>query len=337
MRFLKILSLSCIFFLAVSTLTAKHRNAEDTFTFTPSAYYQKLLVSHQHKKWKWAQFYGTQLLSAYPNFPLVSETRYLVAESFFYDQEYEHANRYFSEYLSNENNPKYFEKTIHYKFEIAKAFGAGARKHLLGQKVMPKWLSAKDEALAIYDEIITTFPRSDVAVQALYYKANLLRDTKEFKASVETYQTLIRRFAKHPLAPESYLQITETYLHQSQSQFPDPASLDLAAINLRRFREDFPGDPRVAEMEQTLIRINDTFAKDLFEIAKYYERVKKPKAAAIYYCSILLRYPETTYAGLSKSRLNGLDIDMKTFLKKTDAPKIDKSLLVESEGVKESL
>lgn len=170
----------------------------------------------------------------------------------------------------------------------------------------------------------------------MFRKAGLLKDTKEFKSSVETYQNLIRRFPKNPLAPESYLQIAAAYLEQSRSQFPDPASLDLADINLRKFQMDFPGDPRIEDIEKTLMRMKNTFAKELYETAKYYERVKKIKAASIYYCSILIRYPNTKFAKQSQERLDALGIDMDSFLGKKAKAEINEKILVETEDLKES-
>ena len=90
--------------------------------------------------------------------------------------------------------------------------------------------------------------------------------------------------------------------------FPDSNKLELAEISLRKFRYHFPSEPRIEEAEAKVLGMKEKLANDLLEIAEFYERTKKGKAAAIYYATILKRYPETKAAVKSKKRLKVLDI-----------------------------
>ena len=57
-----------------------------------------------------------------------------------------------------------------------------------------------------------------------------------------------------------------------------------------------------------LLGMKEELASDLLEIAEFYERTKKGKAAAIYYATILKKYPETKAAKKSEKRLKVLDV-----------------------------
>jgi tetratricopeptide (TPR) repeat protein len=59
---------------------------------------------------------------------------------------------------------------------------------------MPKWIPALEDALSIYDEVIMALPHHELGAKALYGKARLLFKDEDYKASIETYQALIRRF-----------------------------------------------------------------------------------------------------------------------------------------------
>ena len=130
---------------------------------------------------------------------------------------------------------------------------------------------------------------------------------EEYKSSVETYQTLIRRFPKHPLAAESYIGVGEVYLIQSQEEYPDQDYLDLAEINLRKFRHDFPGEERLAIAEKLFQDMKEVYASDLYDTGRFYERTKKPQAAYIYYTRIIAKYPETKVSELASKRLSKMN------------------------------
>ncbi|MBS0627846.1 MAG: tetratricopeptide repeat protein [Verrucomicrobia bacterium] len=216
------------------------------------------------------------------------------------------ANENFSFYLKDQLTPKFFEESIQYKFLIAQAFENGAKRHFLGNESMPKWISGKREAIEIYDEVITALPQHDLAVQSLFGKANILFAEQDFKESIEVFQTLLRRFPKSPLARDSYVAITKVYKIMSEKEYADPDFLDLAAINIKKFKADFSEDPKIAEAQEILQSMMEVYAKDLFKTAQFYERTKKPKASIIYYTKIMSKYPNTKIAMKSQERLNVL-------------------------------
>ena len=118
---------------------------------------------------------------------------------------------------------------------------------------------------------------------------------------------LIRRFPKHYYAPEGFIGIQKVYLKQAQLEFPDPDVLELAEINLQRFKESFPGESRIEEAKKMLVEMEDCFAADLFETGSFYERTKKEEAAAIYYTSIVTQYPNSTFAHKAKKHLDKIN------------------------------
>ncbi|MCB1109488.1 MAG: outer membrane protein assembly factor BamD [Chlamydiia bacterium] len=314
--------LALIFLVCFGALSANPLDPVIRSQINVHQYYSKMIDYYQKEDWQKLAWKCQDLIADFPSSPFAREAHYYLGVAHYKLGEFEYANTAFSDYLKEELNPKFFDQVIRFKFEIACAFDEGARVHLFGWNKMPKWLPAYEEAIEIYDEVITTLPRDDLSAQSLYRKGVLLLRMEEYKKSIEAFRTLIRRFPKHPLAPEGYVGISEVYLTECKKDFPDSNKLELAEINLRNFRYHFPSEPRIAEAEKKLLGMKERLASDLLEIAEFYERTKKEKAAAIYYATILKKYPETKAAIKSEKRLKVLDVPDVYSNKKTQSEAI---------------
>lgn len=282
--------------------------SEEVATMSVQEHYSAAIDAYQKQNWEEVVHHCVVVIKNFGSTPFAQEAYFYLGVAYFHTGEYEFANRFLTKYLKKQATPKFFEEAIHYKFKIAKEYHKGAKKHVLGFENMPKWIPAREEAVAIYDEVITALPHHELAAQALFGKGKLLLKEEEYKSSLETYQTLIRRFPKHPLAAESYIGIGEVYLTQSQEEYPDQDFLDLAEINLRKFRTTFPGDEKIAIAEKMLLDMKEVYASDLYDTGRFYERTDKPHAASIYYTRIMAKYPETKVSELAKKRLGKIKV-----------------------------
>jgi outer membrane protein assembly factor BamD (BamD/ComL family) len=278
-------------------------------TLSVQEHFSAAMDAYEKENWEELIHQMTILVKNFSTTAFAQEADFYLGVAHFHRNDLELANKQLSAYLKKQVRPKHFDETIEYKFAIAEKFHGGAKKHLMGWEKLPQWLPAQDEALAIYDEVVMALPHHDLAARALFGKAKLLFAANIFRQSVDAYQTLIRRFPKHALAPESYLGIASVYLAECQAEYPDPDFLDLAQINLRKFRQDFPGEERIALGEKMLLDMQEIYAENLYETGRFFERTKKPKASAIYYNKIINKYPETKVAALSKRRLGLLKIE----------------------------
>lgn len=269
----------------------------------PQDLYKNVMDYYEKKQWPKLEREALMLIRHFGSSPYARDASYLLGIAFFEQEDFDLANLHFTNYLTKQSSPKYFEQAIQYKFQIAEKFRGGARKHLLGSKTLPKLMSAGAEATAIYDEVISALPHHELAAHSLYGKGQILANRKDWRLAIETYQTLIRRFPKHPLAIESYIGIQEVYRDQSQGEYCDPDYLDLAELNLRKFKESFPGEEKVSVANQIFVQMQDQYAGSLFETARFYERTDKWNAAKIYYTKILASYPRSHMAWKSKERL----------------------------------
>ena len=306
-------SIFCLFLLSLlSSFPSLHALRPKSFaSFSSQEEADDYLVIHYNlgaqfyndKQWKSAANEFERVIYFCPYSNTAAEAAFFLGICYYHMKEYDFANREFTSYLKASDHPIYFEETIEYKLLIAEHFRSGRKRRPFEMRYLPKWICAKDLALTIYDEIVAALPNHEFTIQALYAKANLLREMKEYRESIETYQALIRRFPKNEIASIAYFEIAETYVQQSRRECQNPDLLALAELNLRKFTLDFPRDEKIPLVEGKFQRMKEIFARGLSSLGLFYERRGYPNAAVIYFQSCIEEFPDTQVAEFCRSRL----------------------------------
>ena len=131
---------------------------DDIALASPETHYQYACEAYHYHDWKQAIRHFHIISVNFPDEPYYETAKYYLGVSYYFHGEYEFANHAFSDYLRTSNNPEFLDDAVSYKFSIAQAFQAGAKRHIYGSKSLPAWLDASGMAIDIYDEIITSFP-----------------------------------------------------------------------------------------------------------------------------------------------------------------------------------
>jgi outer membrane protein assembly factor BamD (BamD/ComL family) len=258
------------------------------------------------KDWWAVVDYANILSYHFATSPFAQDAAFLIGEAYLNLGHPLMANDYFTAYLNNPNAPRRFEEAIAYKFSIAERFQNGEKKQLFNSHKAPKILSAKEDAIVIYDEVIATLPHSELAAKSLLGKAKIQAELEDYKQSLETLDLLIRRFPKHELAAEAYLEKIHVYNMQCQGRSLDPDLLDLAEVTLRKFRLVFPRESRLSEAESYIHKMEEAFAANLLDTGTFFQKTKKTPAAKIYYSKVIAKYPKTPAAIVAQEKLNDL-------------------------------
>lgn len=307
---LKLIIVTLAFLIGTSSSEAAYTlhkgklvNSDYVPVYTASTHYNLGVEAFKGEDWNEAARQFNIIALHFSSTEYFTESHFYLGVSYFYEEEYEFANEAFTKYLNCQNNPRYFEDAISYKLQIADCFRCGAKRRFFGTKMLPKWASARIQAIEIYDEVITALPCHDFAAQALYAKGFIHWEDQDFKESVDSFQVLIRRFPKHELSPAAYLCIGAVYLDQAQIEVQNPDILALAQINFKKFQRDFPKDKSLCEAEEAVQSIKECYARGLWETGQFYERVDHPAASAIFYASAIRQFPDTAFAKCCRHRL----------------------------------
>jgi outer membrane protein assembly factor BamD (BamD/ComL family) len=220
-------------------------------------------------------------------------------------EDYDLANELFSEYLAT-SQPKYFQQAIEYKFYMANAFRQGAYRRPFTSKQFPKILPGRNLAYRLYDEVVQSVPCHELAAESLWAKANMLWEDYLYRESVDTFQSLIRRFPKHELTPKAYLAINQVYGDEAEWEYQNPDLLQLAEINTKKFELAFPRDDRLQEARDGVLALKETYAKGLWDTGRFYEGQGYLVAAKLYYQNALEQFAGTSVAERCRNRILSL-------------------------------
>lgn len=281
-----------------------------------TAHYNQGCEYYNSESWRRASTEFEKVIYFFPCSDEAAKAAYYLAVCYYEMKEYDFANEEFSNYLKASQHPEFFEDAVYFKFCIAEHFKAGKKRRPFKMRYLPKWISAQESALEIYDEVVAALPNHCLTIQALQSKAELLSTMREFRESVETYQLIIRRFPKNEIIPTCYVKIAETYYEQSRYD-QNPDILALAELNARKFKDDFPREERVEIAEQTVRDIREVYAKGLFDLGLFYQRLKKPEAAVIYFQSCIEEFPDTKVARYARYQLKTIELSQPV---EVDAP-----------------
>lgn len=309
------LAVLLVFSAADAAFTLKNGvlvDAEQVATMPLTKHYNSGVEAFEKRDWDEVIHHFGIVSNTAPDAPIGQESNFWVGVGHYHMRNYDFANDAFNRYLKAAPNPEYFEDAIEFKFQIAERFRKGAKRHPFGTKQLPKIAPAYDTAADIYEEVITAMPTGDTAARALYSKGMLLWSSQDFKGSIDAFQMLIKRFPKHELAPESYVQITRIYLDQAKHEFQNPDILTFAQLSLKKFRQDFPREEKVADGERNVMKIKELYASGLYETARFYERTEQPHASVIYYQNAITEFPDTRIAEKCRIRLKRLRPDLVT-------------------------
>ncbi len=269
-------------------------------------FYSFMQEAIDDEDWWSAIDFGQIVLYHFPDSPFGQEIPFFIGMAYLKLEQHELANESLTEYLKKSTSPKHFEEAIDAKFVVAEFFREGGKKHLFGSHKLPAIMPGQEDSLTIYDEIIASIPHHELAAKALLGKAEIQAYYEDYRPSIETLHLLIRRFPKNELAAESYLRINKVYLTQAETLHLDPDLLDLAEVNLRKFRLAFPREPRTTAAEAALSDMKEIFAKNLLETGEFYQRRKQPDASIIYFSKVVAKYPDSQAANIAREKLVAL-------------------------------
>lgn len=291
---------------AFSLKDGKFVNAKLIATDSLDVHYEAGMQAIQKKNWAEAIKQFRMVTGSYAHTATGQEGHFYLAYSLYQQGEVEEASNSITDYLQTQNQPQHFEEAMQLKLDCAEAYRNGAKRRILGSNQLPKWLSGREHALEIYDEVILAMSNHPMGGYALYGKGDLLKQMKRYRESVECYQQLQKRFPRHSCTPDSYVAISKIYLQQSKAEIQNPNLFSLAEINYNKFLAAFPNDPKREVMEKDFNDLCEILAKNHLTTAQFFERTNKPEAALLYYQRSIEKYPKTTAAAECQRKVAAL-------------------------------
>ncbi len=171
-----------------------------------------------------------------------------------------------------------FSDAVEKQYEIAEEAKGGKKQRSL--LLLPMKMGATD-VIEFYEKIIKNAPFGKYAPLSQFSIAEIQQDMKEKDKAVAAYQKVVENYPNTSQAAEAQFRIGS--ISNIAAQRSEDASNLLAARDaLRTYITANPGGERKDETEQILRQVNTAEANQSLTVAKFYKRIGKTPAAAIY-------------------------------------------------------
>ncbi len=201
-----------------------------------------------------------------------------------------------------------FRTIIQREYEIGSDFYRGHRDPALTW--MP-WIEDDDRAVEIFEQLLKDAPFASFAPELRLRLAHRYIEDKKIEEAVKMFRTVS---ALHPNTKEARFadfEIANIYLQKSRRGDGDGRNGMKAVENLRELKKKYPNDPESEWIRQSLDEADQSAAKRLYGLAKFYRRMDNNEASARYLNELLRQYPDTSYAPDSETMLADMDEEYK--------------------------
>ena len=190
------------------------------------------------------------------------------------------------------------------QYEIAGRFLAGQWFKLWG--VIP-FFPSMEKTAELYQQIVNFGPYSPVGPESQMKIGTAREKQKNWEEAARAYEIAIYRYLDRPkVAADAFYRAGRAWEKQALEAEYDQSAAGKAITSFTDFAALYPNDPRVKETQQTILLMRAEQARGNFEIAKYYEKLKKPRAALIYYSEVARLQPDSKLADQARQKLEQL-------------------------------
>lgn len=242
---------------------------------------------------------AAQLLKTAPHSPCAEAAKWLQAEAIFADGDLYAAFETYEEFIKSYAGSTLLEKAMRREMETAEAFLTGTKRRLLGIFRV----NAEDEGLAILDKVYDHRPTGGLAPDALFRRGEFQMQKKKYDVAEESFRKFAKEFPNHPRARAAELLAAQAAINYNMGPVYGDASLKRADDLLAAYRDKNPDLAAAENVPQALEKIRQAEAQKKYEVAAYYLRAQKPRAAVFYARRVIHEYPETPAENLARALL----------------------------------
>jgi outer membrane assembly lipoprotein YfiO len=148
-----------------------------------------------------------------------------------------------------------------------------------------------------FQRLAFEFPARDPRrAQSRYYLAECLQDSKRYLEAAREYRRVADQHAQDSLAPIALLRMGEAYTKLWRRDELD-ATYGLSALTvLQELQGRYPSSASAQTAQAHIEQLNERFAHKEYKTGIYYLRARAYDSAIIYFRSVVLNWPQSSWA-----------------------------------------
>jgi outer membrane protein assembly factor BamD (BamD/ComL family) len=192
--------------------------------------------------------------------------------------------------------PDYFEAALDLQFRLAKKLLSRHEDVLRHPDALKQKNLAKPTTVSqMLRIIIKNGPFHQRVVEAQYLLGVALEKEGKIEEARAQHESFAESHKDNELADDAAYQKAYIDFKEWQKMKSDaPQARERAEVSLLYFLAKFPESSKAAQANGSLIEIRNAELRELQGLAEFYEKQGREKSAAVYYLTMLERFPETS-------------------------------------------
>lgn len=226
-----------------------------------------------------AQSQYQAIVKQYPFTTAASEAAYASAVITRGNSDVNGAFEAFQDFINDFRSSPRFNDALQQQYELAEEARGGRKQRAM--LVLPVKMGGED-LIKLYRQIISNAPFGKLAPLSQFSIAEIYQDLGEKDKAVLAYQTVAENYPNTKQASEAQFRIG-SISSVAASRSEDKSNLVATRDALTTYMTTNPKGERAGEAEMILQQVNAAEATQSLSVGKFYQRMGKTKAAAIYY------------------------------------------------------
>src|SRR4051812_6066844 len=197
---------------------------------------------------------------------------------------------------------EHFEDAVEGMFRIGESYLTGSKTKILGITIK----SGTDQAAEIFAMIIRVAPYGKYTARAQFDLGRAREKQGRNEAAIAAYQAVVEKWPDDPIAVDAQYQIGYIWSRASVSGTYDPAAANHAKMAYEDFLARYPKSEKASQAQQNLKKMEKKQTSTAYDIAKFYDKQKQYRAAAIYYNEVIRQEPGSAEGEKAKKRISEL-------------------------------
>ncbi len=247
-----------------------------------------------------------------PHSTVEQDARFMLAESYFFDDRYVKARDAYDELVKEHPNTRYLDRVIYQEWLIARYWELEA-KHNTDWPLTPNffdktrpWFDTVGHSIKTYDNIRLNDPTGPRADDAIIATANNYFERERYEDADYHYSLLRSQYPQSELQYEAHLLGLQSKLRKYQGEDYDGTPLEEAKKLVKQLSMQFGG--RLTSEEKERLRtvegqLNMELATRDYRMAEHYDGTKHYGAAKHYYNQVMEKHPGSELATKARDRV----------------------------------
>ncbi|MFH1406578.1 MAG: outer membrane protein assembly factor BamD [Candidatus Omnitrophota bacterium] len=281
-------------------LTRKWINPKYAVKDTPKEQLETAMTFYNAKDFEHAINEFKKLVHFYPRSQEAPESLYFLGLSYeatgYYYEAYQAYQKALEEYPHTER----FDNMIEREYRLGEAFLGGAKVKLWKFPLYPSY----EYSAEIFQKVVENAPFGKWAAQAQYMAGEAYKKAGMYNEASLAFMKVLNNYPQSDAIEKAKFQVAYCALKASPAPGYDDQTTEKAIEEYRSFIKEHSESEFIPEAKDALSILLEKKAENDYLIAEFYERQGKLEAAEVYYRDILLNYPDTTWAGKAKEKLD---------------------------------